>query len=129
MEHSINNSHPVYILILVSGVVDKKRILAAMSELFTHPDYHSKHSMWDFSGASMGLSIGDLGEIAGVLKLFKPQKKNFANRVALVVPMIMEMGMAKVFLSISKLLPFDYKVFENREQALPFLTSAPEKKT
>ncbi len=129
MDHSLDDSHPDYILIQVSGIVDKKGIVAAMSEVFTHPDYHCKHSLWDFNRAVMGLSIGDLREISGVLKLFKPPKKNFANRVALVVPMVMEMNMAKVFLSISKFLPFDYRVFETKKQALPFLTSAPDKKT
>ncbi len=123
MEHSLDDSHTLYILITISGVVDKKGVITAMSELFTHPDFQSKHTMWDFTRASMGLSIGDLREIIGILKLFKPPRKNFANRVALVVPMRMEMNMAKIFLSISKLLPFDYKVFENREQTLPFLTS------
>ncbi len=70
MKHTLDNSHSVYIQMNVTGVVDKSGLLSAMSELINHPDYQDKHSLWDFTHATMGLSIGDLGEIVGVLGLF-----------------------------------------------------------
>ncbi len=123
MEYTLDNSHSVYIQMNVSGVVDKSGLLSAMSELVMHPDFTDKHSLWDFTQATMGLSISDFGEIAGVLGLYKSQKKNFANKSALLIPNLMELSMAKMFVSISKLLPFKYKVFKTREKALVFLVN------
>lgn len=123
MEHTLDNSHSVYIQMNTSGVVSKSDLLAAISELMNHPDYQDKHSLWDFTHSSMGLSIGDLTEIAGVLGLFKSRKKKFANKSALVVPNLMELSMAKIFVSISKLLPFTYKVFKVKEDAMAFLVN------
>ena len=107
----------------VSGVVEKKGLIRAMSELMVHPDYQVKHTLWDFAGGEMGLSMGDLGEIAGILKLYKTRGTAFANRSALVVPGFMDMSMARVYVSLSKLLPFDYRVFKTLEDAQAFLTS------
>ena len=121
MKHTLDNSHPVYIQISIFGVLDKPGLLSAMANLFQHPDYMNKDSLWNFTHATMGLSLGDLGEIVGVLGLFKTKKKNFANKVALLVPNLMELGMAKMFVSISKLLPFTYKVFKAKEDAIAFL--------
>ena len=123
MEFQLDNSHDVYIQMITSAVVDKAGLIAAMSELVRHPDYHKKHSLWDFRQATLGLSIGDLGEIVGVLRLYKTREKNFANKSALVVPGVMDMSMARVFISLSKLLPFDYKVFKDIEEARTFLTT------
>lgn len=123
MDHILNDSDPQFIVMTVTGVVDKAGIIAALSKLLTHPDYKAKHTMWDFTGATMGLSLGDFREIAGVLGLFKPRTEHFANRSALVVPHPMERNMAKVYVSISKVLPFDYRVFQTREAAREFLTA------
>ncbi len=123
MEHTLDNSHPVYIQISIFGVLDKPGLLSVMSELFQHPDHMNKDSLWNFTQATMGLSIGDLSEIIGVLGLFKAQKKDFANKSALVVPNLMELSMAKMFVSISKLLPFTYKVFKSKEDAMAFLVN------
>ncbi len=121
MEHVLDNSHPLYIQLNIFGTLDKPSLLSAMSEVFQHPDYMNKHSLWNFTQATMGLSIEDLNEIVGVLSLFKPQQKNFANKVALVVPTIMELSMAKIFVSLSKFLPFSYKIFKTKEDAKAFL--------
>lgn len=123
MDYELDNSHPLYIEMTVTGIVHKAGMIAALSELLRHPEYISKHTLWDFTGASMGLSIGDLKEIAGVLRLYKPGTKNFHSRSALLVPSMMELSMVKLYISISKLLPFDYKAFSDREEALAFLTA------
>jgi|GEM_PF-1377060 len=121
MEYQLDESHARYIRMTVTGLVEKKGLTAAMSKLLAHPDYPDKHSLWDFTDAAMGLSIGDLREIAGILRLYKTRNKNFANKSALVVPGFMDMGMAKIYVSLTKLLPFDYRVFQSIDQALNFL--------
>ncbi len=122
MNHQLNNSQPDYIRMVVTGVVEKANFIKAISELINHPDYHCKHVLWDFSSADMGLSMGDLLEIAGVLRLFKAKDKNFANKSALLIPDHMHRAMANIFVSISKLLPFEYKVFKTNNAAMHFLT-------
>lgn len=122
MIHQLNDSHSSYIHIVVTGVVEKKSLLDAMSEVFQHPDYHFKNSLWDFSNATgLGLSMGDMKEIVGILKLFKTKDKTFANKVALLIPDHLHQAMAALFISLSKLLPFEYKVFQTRDAAIHFL--------
>ncbi len=128
MEYQLDNSHSRYIRMTVTDLVHKKGLTAAISELMAHPDYPSKHALWDFTQAAMGLSMGDLREIAGVLRLYKTRKKNFANKSALVVPGFLDMSMARIYVSLSKLLPFDYRVFQTIDEALDFLTPETEKK-
>jgi len=123
MNHTLDDSHPAFIEIIVTGLVEKSSLIAAMSDLLNHPDYTQKHTLWDFRKASMGLSMEDLEEIAGVLKLFKPSNKDFSGRSALLVPSMMELSMAKVYISISRVLPFEYNAFKDKKEALAFLTT------
>ncbi len=121
MEFKIDASHNKYIKIVVSGLVSKTEIISAISELIQHPEYMNKHSFWDFRLATMGLSIGDIHEVVGILSLFKPNQKPFANKSALLVSGQMNSAMAKVFTTMTKLLPFKYKVFKDKVTAVSYL--------
>ncbi|MBU0970888.1 MAG: hypothetical protein KKC20_09595 [Proteobacteria bacterium] len=122
MDYQLNASHPDYIQIVVTRVVEKTGLAHAMSAVFQHPEYPFKHSLWDFSAATgMGLNIGDLREIIGTLRLFRPRDNNFANKVALVVPNHMHRAMAGIFVSLATLLPFEYKLFKTNGAAIKFL--------
>ncbi len=123
MEYVLDASNKKYIKVTVSGIVDKSNLVAAMSELMQHSEYIKKHSFWDFYEATIGLTIGDLKEIAGVLKLYKPKIKDFANKSAIVVPGEMHKAMVDLFITMTKLLPFEYKVFNDRKKAEAFLYS------
>ncbi|MDD9301193.1 MAG: hypothetical protein HUK40_02160 [Desulfobacter sp.] len=102
--------------------MEKQGTMAAMADLILHPEYPYKHSLWDFTrGTQMKLSMGDLREIVGVLKLLSTREKGFANKSALLVPHMMGMGMAKIYVSLSKLLPFEYKIFTQINEAMDFL--------
>lgn len=122
MNYTLDNSHPAYIQINTQGLVEIKSFMPALSELLSHPEYPSKHTIWNFSQSQIGLSIGDMKEIAGVLRLYKPTEKNFANKSALVVPDNMARAMAGFYISISRLLPFDYRIFKGLEDARAFVT-------
>ena len=121
MEYELDTSHETYIKISVSGVVDKVNLIAAISELVMHPDYEKKYSLWDFSRGKMGLSIGDLKEVVGILRLYKIKSKNFANKSAILVPGMLNKAIADVFTTMSKFLPFEYKVFTEFDKAEAFL--------
>lgn len=127
MAYILDDSHPVYIRMTVTDVVDKPGLIAAMSELVNHPDYPVKHSLWDFTRAALGISLGDLREIVGVLRLYKPRQENFANRSALLVPDTMHIAMVDVFISMTKFLPFNYKAFRTVEAAVAFLETTDER--
>ena len=71
MEYQLDASHNKYIKVTVSGIIEKVGFIAAISELMQHSEYLNKHSLWDLSNSTVGLTIGDLKEIAGVLRLFK----------------------------------------------------------
>ncbi len=123
MKFQLDSSHENYIVMEVSGLIEKTELICAMSELLNHPEYPSKHTFWDLSQAGMGLSIGDLREIIGVLALYKPEKKNFADKSAILVPGQMNRAMGELFVTMAKALPFRYKVFNSREQAASYLVS------
>ena len=123
MDYQLNTSQPAYIQIVVTQVVKKTSLVNAMSDVFQHPEYPFKHSLWDFSAATgMGLNIGELREIIGMLRLFRPRGNNFANKVALVVPNHLHRAMAGIFISLATLLPFEYKVFKTNGAAIKFLS-------
>ncbi len=123
MDFTLDASHEKYIRIIISGMVVKSEIISAISQLLQHPEYLDKHSYWDFRKATMGLSINDLSEIVGILRLYKPKQKQFANKSALLVSGEMNSAMVNVFATMTKMLPFNYKVFSNKDHALSFLSS------
>jgi hypothetical protein len=82
-----------------------------------------KHTFWDLDEANMGLSIGDLKEIIGVLRLYKPARKDFADKAALLVPGKFNSAMAEMFVAMAKLLPIKYRVFNDPKQAESYLCS------
>ncbi len=123
MKYDLDASNEKYIKVTVSGIVDKSNLVAAMSDLMQHSEYIQKHSFWDFYDSTIGLTIGDLKELAGVLKLYKPKIKEFANKSAIVVPGEMHKAMVGLFITMTKMLPFEYKVFNDKEKAEAFLYS------
>ncbi len=123
MDFTFDATHEKYIKITISGLVMKSEIIPTISQLLQHPEYLDKHSFWDFREATMGLSIGDLSEIIGILCLYKPKQKQFANRAALLVSGQMNRAMVNMFATMTKMLPFNYKIFKDKDHALSFLCS------
>ncbi len=123
MDFKFDATHEKYIKIIVSGMVVKTEIISAISQLLQHPEYLDKHSYWDFREATMGLSVGDLSEIVGILRLYKPKQRKFANKSALLVSGQMNSAMVNVFATMTKMLPFNYRVFKDKNHALSFLCS------
>ena len=122
MGHTLNADNSTYIRMTVQGLLDKAAAMAAMDELLAHPEYPVKHTLWDLRAARMGLSIQDLREIAGILKLYTPPSKDFANKAAFVINNRMELAMANIFISLSAFLPFKYKAFPKIEPAETYLS-------
>ena len=123
MDAEFDSSHTQYIKITISGLIVKPELISVMAEILQHPEYLDKHTFWDLTEASMGLSIGDLKEIVGVFRLYKPERKDFADKSALLVPGKMNTAMAEVFIAMSKLLPIKYRVFNDWERAEAYLCS------
>lgn len=121
MEVDLDWSHDRYVKITVSGLLVKPGLIALMSEILQHPDYTKKHTFWDLRDTKMGLSISDLKEIVGVLKLYRPGEGSFADRSALLVPGKMNNAMAQMFVTMTRLLPIKYRVFTERDAAENFL--------
>ena len=122
METELDWSHDIYVKITISGLLVKPELISLMAEILQHPDYPSRHTFWDLRQCGMGLSIADLKEIIGVLKLYRP-RENFADKAALLVPGKMNSAMAGVFVTMTKLLPIKYRVFSNWEEAEDYVSS------
>jgi hypothetical protein len=123
MGYTIDRSHPAYIKVTVTGVVDKETLLTAAKEILQHPEYIIKHTMWHFTEATPGLDIADLKEIVGIISLYKPEVKDFANKSALVLPGRLFRAMGDIFVTMAKLVPVKYMAFNDVEAAEDFLCS------
>ena len=119
--YSLEDTHPSFIEVRVNEHLVKSTLILSMGALFNHPNYYEKHTLWNLSEAEMRLSFSDLNEIAGMLRLFKPEKQSFANKSAILVSGKMNVSLAKMFVGLTKLLPFEYRVFTNRSEAVSFL--------
>ena len=122
MTHSIDNQHTAYQLVTLTGTLTKESIMCAVNDLMKHPDYYTKHSLWDFTAASSGFSIEDLYDFVSMMRLFIPQESNFANKSALVVSGQLNRSLADMYVEISGALPFEYKVYADINAAQNFLT-------
>ncbi len=123
METELDLSHPEYIKVMISGLIVKPELISLMGEILQHPQYQEKHTLWDFRQASLGLSIGDLKELVGIMKLYKPENKKFADRSALLVPGKFNSAIAEMFVSMTRLLPVKYHVFNDYDSAEAYLLS------
>jgi hypothetical protein len=79
--------------------------------------------MWHFTEGTSELTIADLREIAGIFSLYKPKIKEFANKSAIIAPGLMNKAIGEIFVSMTRLLPVKYKVFDDIESAEAFLVS------
>ena len=123
MDFELDSPHEKYIKITITELIVKPELISVMAQILQHPDYLDKQTLWDLREANMGLSIWDLKEIVGVLRLYKPPKKDFANKAALFVPGKFNSAMAEMFVAMSKLLPIKYRVFNDLKQAESYLCS------
>lgn len=123
MDAELDSSHKRYIRITISGLIVKPELISVMAQILQHDEYLDKHTFWDLRDASMGLSIGDLKEIVGILKLYKPERENFADKAALLVPGKFNSAVAEMFVTMSKLLPIKYRVFSDHDKAQAYLLS------
>ncbi len=123
MDFQLDASHEKYIKITISGLVVKPELISVMAKILQHPEYLDKHTFWDLTEASMGLSVADFKEIIGVMRLYKPERKDFADKAALLVPGKFNSAMAEMFVTMSKLLPIKYRVFNDWDEAEAYLCS------
>ncbi len=123
MDYRIDDSHQHYIKVAVTGTLEKDTLLKAIRSLITHPDYGQKNSLWDLTKASQGsIGIWDIKEIVGFLRLYRPKEKSFANKGAFLVSNDIHKALINIYVTLSKLLPFKYKVCTDSADAKAFLT-------
>ena len=94
-----------------------------MGELINHPDYSKKNSLWDLTQALQGnIAMSDIKEIIGFLRLYRPKGKSFSNKGAFLVSSNVNKALINIYITLSKMLPFKYRVFTEQIEAEHFLT-------
>ena len=122
MEYRIDDSHQHYIKIVVNGALEKDRVIEVIKDLVTHPEYEKKHSLWDMANAEQGtFDIMDIREIVGFLRLYRPKRKDFADRSVFIVASEMNRVFVNIYITLSKILPFKYHVCTELSEAEAFL--------
>ena len=121
MEYMIDISIDNYFKIAITGVVKKSDLNPVLSEIIMHPDYAKKHTLWDYSSASLDLNIEDITELSGILRLIRPKTENFANKSVIVVPGELDKAKVDFFISMTKSGPLKFKVFRDTKSAERYL--------
>jgi hypothetical protein len=71
----------------------------------------------------VGISFEDIKQITRAMKHFKPERKTFANKSALLVSGKMTLAMANIFVALAVLLPFEYRAFSDPHKAEAYLSA------
>ncbi len=122
MDYTLDNTHKKYIKIIVTGSLEKNRIIHETKALMTHPKFKIKHSLWDLTGADQGdIDILDVRGIVGG-RLYRSKEKNFANKSAFLVSGGVNKSLINIYITMANLLPFKYRVFTVQDEARRFLT-------
>ena len=114
--------HDEYLEVVFDGLLEKKTVLSSLNQLLNHPEYYSKHSLWNMTGSRLGFSISDFKEIIGVMRLFSPKEKEFSNRSVLLVSGHMNQSMAGLFIDMAGALPFEFSIAAEEREARALLT-------
>jgi hypothetical protein len=109
--------HDHYLEVVFNGLLVKQTVLSSLNRLLNHPEYYEKHSLLNFSDIRVGVSMNDIKEILGVMRLFSPKKADFANRSAWLVAGQVNRSLAEMIIEMAKTLPFDFKVFSDSSRA------------
>jgi len=114
-----------YISVIFSGAVDQEQLFRALRDIFIHPEYPFKNSMWVFEGCECDFSNISMFELLQMVRAYYPKKATRA-KTAIVTSTSMHHAMAQLFCEDADdlALAFTMKAFMDRSEAIAWLESA-----
>jgi hypothetical protein len=107
-----------YLCVLFSGAVDQSRLFEALKEVFLHPDYPHKNSMWVFTGCECDFSNLCLLDLVTMIKAYYPRDAT-RKKTAIVTSSSTHYAMAQMLCDEARKeqLSFTLCAFFDREMA------------
>jgi hypothetical protein len=122
--HVIESS-PGWLSVIFSGAVAQEQLFRALREMFMHPEYPDKNSMWVFDGCECDFSSISLTDLLHMVKAYYP-KEATRTKTAIVTSTSMHHAMAQLFCQEAEQLAFAFtlKAFMDRDEAITWLLAA-----
>jgi hypothetical protein len=113
---------PRYLSVIFAGAVDQKQLFQALRDIFMHPEYPFKNSMWVFEGCECDFSNISMFELLQFVKAYYP-KKATRTKTAVVTSTSLHHAMAQLFCEEAGdlALAFTMKAFMDRSEAIAWL--------
>jgi hypothetical protein len=119
--HVIDNASG-YLSVIFSGSVDQDHLFQALKEIFMHPEYPVKNSVWVFEGCECDFSNISMFELLRMVKAYYPREAT-RKKTAIVTSTSLHHAMAQLFCQEAEhsALAFTLKAFTNRPDAAAWL--------
>jgi hypothetical protein len=118
-------AEPRCLSVIFQGAVDQEQLFRALRDIFMHPDYPSRNSMWVFEGCECDFSSISLLELLQMVRAYYPREAT-RKKTAIVTSTRLHHAMAQLFCeeAESLALAFTLKAFMNRSEAEAWLLEA-----
>lgn len=104
--------------VLFSGSVDHDQLFNALRDIFMHPDYPYRNSVWLFEGCECDFSNICMFDLVQMIKTYYPRKAT-RKKTAIVTSTSMHYAMAQLLCEEAELamLPYSLRAFMNQDEA------------
>ena len=114
-----------YLSVIFAGAVDQKQLFQALRDIFMHPEYPFKNSIWVFEGCECDFSNISMFELLQLVKAYYP-KNATRTKTAVVTSTSLHHAMAQLFCEEAGnfTLAFTMKAFMDRAEAIEWLKNS-----
>ncbi|MBN1929920.1 MAG: hypothetical protein JW764_10310 [Chlorobiaceae bacterium] len=117
-----NSSH---LCVNFKGSVDQEQLFQALKEIFLHPEYPHKNSIWMFDGCECDFSSISLFDLMEMIKAYYPREAT-RTKTAIVTSTGTHHAMAKLFCEEAgqEIRRFAMQAFMNHDAAAVWVTES-----
>jgi hypothetical protein len=107
-----------YIGVIFTGTVDQDQLFRALRDIFMHPEYPDKNSIWVFEGCECDFSSISMFDLLQMVRAYYP-KDATRKKTAIVTSTSTHYAMAQLFCQESEelALAFTLRAFMDRAEA------------
>lgn len=111
-----------YLSLIFAGAVDQQQLFQGLRDIFKHPEYPFRNSMWVFEGCECDFSNISMFELLQLVKGYYP-KKATRTKTAVLTSTSLHHAMAQLFCEEAGdlALAFTMKSFMDRTEAIAWL--------
>jgi hypothetical protein len=89
-------SYPDYLGVIFTGAVDQDQLFLALKDIFMHPEYPCKNSIWVFEGCECDFSNISMFELLQLVRAYYPREAT-RKKTAIVTSTSLHHAMAQLF--------------------------------